>query len=183
MDETDPNKIAEELQKHSHPLNVTSTDLYNMVNGQVAPTKVNVQDALHIGSTQSEKFAALLPGAFHSKIERKVKTMQEMKKVVTVNGKAIFDIGTLFARLLVVGQQRGVEVIDIFQYELSPVPPSLIDEFACLRKGDKTVLVKGVGVPVSSAPAPDVVLVDASQLLYHVVWPRDSRPSCHELRC
>ena len=175
MDERDRNKIAEELEKHSHPLNVKSTDLYNIVNGQVAPTKVNVQDALHIGSTQSEKFTALLPGAFHSKIERKVKTMQEMKKVVIVNGKPIFDIETLFetlfARLLVVGQQRGMEVTDIFQYELSPVPPSLIDEFGCLRKADKTVLVKCLGVPVNSAPAHDVVLVDASQLLYHVVWP------------
>ena len=171
MDETDRNKIAEELEKHSHPLNVKSTDLYNIVNGQVAPTKVNAQDALHTGSTQSEKFTALLPGAFHSKIEMKVKTMQEMKKVVIVNGKPIFDIETLFTRLLVVGQQRGVEVIDIFQYELSPVPPSLIDEFGCLRKADKTVLVKCLGVPVNSAPAPDVVLVDASQLLYHVVWP------------
>ena len=59
---------------------------------------------------------------------------------------------------------------DIFQYERSPVPPSLIDEFGCLRKGDKTVLVKCLGVPVNSTPAPDVVLVDASQLLYHVVW-------------
>ena len=148
------------------------TDLYNIVNGQVAPTKVNVQDAFHIGITQGEKFAALLPGAFHSKIERKVKTMQEMKKVVVVNGKAIFDIETIFCRLLVVGQQRGVEVKDIFQYELSHVPPSLIDEFGCLRKGDKTALVNRLGVPVNSAPAPapDVVLVDASQLLYHVVW-------------
>ena len=59
MGETDHNKIAEELQKHSHPLNVKSIDLYNIINGQVAPTKVNVQDALHIGNTQ---FAALLPG-------------------------------------------------------------------------------------------------------------------------
>ena len=33
------------------------------------------------------------------------------------------------------------------------------------------MLVKCLGVPVNSAPAPDVVLVDASQLLYHVVWP------------
>ena len=32
------------------------------------------------------------------------------------------------------------------------------------------MLVKCLGVPVISAPAPDVVLVDASQLLYHVVW-------------
>ena len=92
--------------------------------------------------------------------------MQEKKKVVIVNGKPIFDIETLFARLLVVGQQRGVEVTDIFQYELSHVPPSLIDEFGCLRKADKTVLVKCLGVPVNRAPAPDVVLVDASQLLY-----------------
>ena len=70
------------------PLNVKSTDFYNIVNGQVAPTKVNIQDAFHIGITQSEKCAALLPGAFHGKIERKWKTMQEMKKVV-VNDKAI----------------------------------------------------------------------------------------------
>ena len=169
MDDTGRNKTAEELQKHSHPLNVKSTDLYSIVNEQFAPTKVNVQDALHIGRTQSEKFAALLREAFHSKIERKVKTMQEMKKVVIVNGKAIFDIDTLFARLLVVGQQHGLAVTDIFQYELSHVLPSLIDEFGCLIKGDKTVLVKCLGVPVNSAPAPDVVLVDTSQLLYHVI--------------
>ena len=93
-----------------------------------------------------------------------MKTMQEMKKVVIVNGKAISETETLFVRLLVVGQQRGVEVTDIFLYELSTVRPSLINEFGCLKKGDKTVLVKCIGVPVNSSPAPDVVLVDASQL-------------------
>ena len=121
-------------------LNVKSIDLYNIVNGQVAPTHVNVQDALHIGSTQSEKFADLLPVAFHSQIERNAKIVQEMKKVVIVNGKAIFDIEAKFVRLLFVGQQLGVEVTD--QYELSPKPLSLIDEFMCSRKGNKTVLVK-----------------------------------------
>ena len=64
MDETDCNKMAEDLQKHSHPLNVKSTDLYNIANGQVAPTKVNVQDVLHIGSTQSDTFPALLTDAY-----------------------------------------------------------------------------------------------------------------------
>ena len=175
MDETNRNKIADELQKHSHHLNVKSADLYNIVNGQDALTTVKVQDALHIGSTQIEKFAALLPGALHSKIQRKMKTIQGMKTVVIVNGMAIFDIETIFARLLVVGQQRDNEVTYFFQYELSPVPPSLTDEFVCLRKGDKTVFVKSVSgsrrVPVNSVPAPDVVLVDANQLLYHVAWP------------
>ena len=33
------------------------------------------------------------------------------------------------------------------------------------------MLVKWFGVLVNSAPVPDVVLVDASQLLYHVVSP------------
>ena len=73
-------KIAEELQEHSNPLNVESTELYNIVNGQIAPANVNVQDALKIGSTQSDHFAASLHEAFHGQIERKVKTMQEMKK-------------------------------------------------------------------------------------------------------
>ena len=67
-------------------------------------------------------------------------------KVVIVDGNAIFDIETPFVRLLVDGQQRGVEVPDIVQYELSQVPPSFIDMFGCLRKGDKTVLVKCIGV-------------------------------------
>ena len=40
-----------------------------------------------------------------------------------------------------------------------------------MRKEDTTVLVKYLGVAVNSAPAPEVVLVDASLLLYHVVWP------------
>ena len=88
-----------------------------------------------------------------------------------MNDKAIFDIDTLFCCLLVVGQQSGMEVTDIFQYELSYVLPSIIDEFGCLRKGVKTALVKRLGGPVNSAPAHDMVLVDASQVLYHVVWP------------
>ena len=33
------------------------------------------------------------------------------------------------------------------------------------------MLVNCLGVPVNSALAPDEVLVDDSQLLYHVVWP------------
>lgn len=97
--------------------------------------------------------------------------MQEMKKVVVVNDKAIVDIETLFTRFLVVGQQRDMKATDIFKYELSPEPPSLIDKFRCFRKGDNAVLVKCLGVPVNNAPAPDMMLIDASQLLYYVVWP------------
>ena len=60
---------------------------------------------------------------------------------------------------------------DVLDHELSPVPPSLIDEFGCLRKGDKSVLVKKLGVPDENAPLSKVALLDGSQLLYHIVWP------------
>ena len=69
------------------------------------------------------------------------------------------------------GQQRNIEVADILQFELSPVSPALVDEYGCLRKGNKSVLVKSLGVFATALSAPDVVLVDAGQLLFHVVWP------------
>ena len=64
-----------------------------------------------------------------------------------------------------------MELATLFNYELSPYPASLIDEYGCLRKGNKSVLTQRLGVIDSNPNGPDVVLVDASQLMYHVVWP------------
>ena len=98
--------------------------------------------------------------------------MELRKNAVTVKGKAIYDVVTLFSQLLVVGQQRSIDIADIFQFEICPVPPALIDEYGCLRKGDKALLVKSShSVSVTTPCAPDVVLIDADQLLYHVVRP------------
>ena len=69
------------------------------------------------------------------------------------------------------GQQGSIDIAYVFQFELSPFPPALIDEYGCLRKGDKAVLVKSLSVSVMTPCAPNVVLVDAGQLLYHVFWP------------
>ena len=86
---------------------------------------MNVQNALAIGSEQSRQFSAWLSSEFHKSIKKKVKTMELLKKGVTVKGKAIYDVVTLFSRLLLVGQQRSVDIADVFQFELSPVPPAL----------------------------------------------------------
>ena len=72
--------------------------------------------------------------------------MEVLKKAVTIKGKAIYDIETLFSRLIVVGQQRGIDITTVFQHEFSPVPPALIDEYGCLRKGNKAVLLKSLAV-------------------------------------
>ena len=94
----------------------------------MAPDTVNVQNALVIGSEQGRQFSALLSNEFHKTIKKKVKTMELLKNAVTFKGKAIYDVVTLFSRLLVVGQQRRIDIADVFQFEVSPIPPALIIE-------------------------------------------------------
>ena len=130
---------------------------------------MNVQDALKI--VQCKKFTSSLPEAFNAPISHKVVTMKFQKKGMKVSGKVVCDLESLFARLLVVGGQRKVELSSLFKYELSPVPLSIIDDNGCLRKGNMSVLVQQLGIPVCNPQPPDVVIVDASQLIYHVVWP------------
>ena len=59
----------------------------------------------------------------------------------------------------------------IFEYELCTVPPALVDEYGCLRRGSKSPLVKRLGVVALEPNDPVTVIVDAQQILYHVVWP------------
>ena len=87
LDEADRKKIAVELEKYSHPLNDQQPGVYNICNGQVAPDTVNVQNALAIGSEQSRQFSASLSSEFHKTIKKKVKTMELLKKAVTVKGR------------------------------------------------------------------------------------------------
>ena len=90
-----------------------------------------------------------------------------------------------------VGQQWEIQLESIFQYELSSVPSSIIDEYGCLRKGSKAVLLSHLGIPyekgvlhektnlsgdeavADTVPSPDVVLIDAQQLLNHITWPHE----------
>ena len=52
---------------------------------------------------------------------------------------------SIFLRLLLVGQQREMELLPI-GYKVCAVPPSLVDEYGCIRKGNMAVLVHRLGV-------------------------------------
>ena len=116
-------------------------------------------------------FQNSLPIGFHAKLSSPVNTMEHLKRGVKIGDKVVFDIESIFLRLLVVGQQRQRELLPIFGDELCAVPPSLMDEHGCLRRGNKAILVHKLEVKHHKAPRPDVIIVDAHQLLYHVVWP------------
>lgn len=161
-------KVYDELKKHSHPLETDNNRFSAFAQyHKWWPNQVSVYTTIE--EKMKKDFSVALPGGFHKKTEKKVKTMQQMKKAISVKRKPVYDMESIFTRLLVVGQQRATEMKEIFKYEFSGIPPALVDEFGCLRKGDESVLVKRLGCPCENVPASNV-LVDASQLLFYVVW-------------
>ena len=92
--------------------------------------------------------------------------------------KPAINLETIFLWLLMIGQQRQLELEPLFAYKLCSVPSSLIDEYGCLRKGNKSGLVERVGFVEILPDDADIVIVDVSQLLvYHIVWPHGGSPS------
>jgi hypothetical protein len=49
------------------------------------------------------EFRASLPSGFHATISSPLKTMENIKKGVKVGDKTIFDLETIFLRLLTIG--------------------------------------------------------------------------------
>ena len=92
-------------------------------------------------------------------------------------GETVFDSESIFLRILMVGQQRHLQLAPIFSYQLCAVPPNLADEFGCLRRGNKAALMNRLGIKLSWPRSPDIVIVDGQQLLYHVTWSCGGDPS------
>ena len=159
-------RISEEFDRCSHPLEIESDVLYNIVNGQVAPAVVNVSDALALGALMVTAFRISLPAGIHAKLSSPEKTMKKLR----IGDQVVFDLESIFLRLLLVGQQREMELLSIFGYELCAVHPSLVDEYGCVHR---------LGVKQCQLQRPDVVIVDAQQLLYHVVWPCGGSVGAH----
>ena len=78
--------------------------------------------------------------------------MEHLKRGVKIGDKVVFDLESIFLRLLVVGQQREIEILPIFGYELCAVPPSHMDEYGCLWRGNKAILVHKLGVKHDKPP-------------------------------
>ena len=98
-----------------------SDSLYNIVDGQVvSKTEVNVQDAVEIEQDTRTRFASSLPGGFHHLIKKTVETTHVLKRGAKIKGKTVYGLDAVF------------------------VPPSLIDQYGCIRKRSKAVR-KGLG--------------------------------------
>ena len=120
---------------HTNPLQTQPDDpLHNIVNGTVADSEVNVDEALEIGKTMSADYLAKLPTGFYEPLKKNIVTMESLKKKAKIDDANVYDIEQLYARMLVISQNRDIRLSDLFKYELS-VPSSLFEDFGDLRKG------------------------------------------------
>lgn len=151
-DKTDCRKIALELES-------TLTPLMSSIQVSIISAKakwhltVNVQDALAIRCGQSKQFSDSLSNDFHTIIKKKVRQWWHSKNQIMV---ALKKNQTTVAQKIIHCQGEGhlwqgnavqpfcsCETVAqwgdswYFPTELSPVPPALIDEYNCLRKGNK----------------------------------------------
>lgn len=170
LDGNDRKKITEEIERHIHPLKSDSDRLVNVVNGHLAPDTVNVQNAVEIGELMAVKFQQKLPGGFYDPIKKSVITLEVLQKGVKLGDRTLYDMEKLYARMLVVSQQRHINLEDLLSFELAPFPFSLFDEFGEMRSGNKAALVPKLAVYMSEVFHPDVELVDGNAMLYHVQW-------------
>lgn len=73
----------------------------------------------------------------------------------------VFDMECICLPLLLVWKHSEIEFLPIFGYELYAVPTSLVDEFSCLRKRNKLILVQKLAVKQQLNWTLNVVVIDS----------------------
>ena len=94
------------MQKYIHPFNEQHPCVYIVCDDQLASAIVNIQDALAIGSVHTKQLSASLSSDFHAIMNKKVKSIGAIRKAVYVWMKAVYNVETMFSRLLVEGHQQ-----------------------------------------------------------------------------
>ena len=144
LDTDDRNSCLRRVEEAFPSSQMTSSSLYNIINGKVVNASVNVQETLKMGESMFLDFRSSLPGGFHAPLKRKVKTMEYIKCQVAICDRMLYDMASLFCVLIT--EHRQAELQTLFDYELCAVPASIIDEDGCLRTGTKSILVPNLKV-------------------------------------
>ena len=158
------------LDSSDHP----ADGIVNVVTGLIAPTSLNVEQAVEIGKTQMISFENTLPTGFYESISKKVVTMNSIKKSIRVGGKDVYDLNLIYSRVLGLQLSREIDLTDVLKYELAPLPTSMFKESGEMRIATgKSSLKNKLKVTVSSHHAQDseVTIFDGCTILWCVHWP------------
>lgn len=175
LDGDDRSKIREKLSECVHPFDPEShpENLINIVSGRISPAKVNVDQALKMGSELMTEYLEGWPQTFNKPLKRPVELMS--KQHTKIGSVTVYDTSLIYSRVLCLQKVRDINMQDVLSYELAAFPPSMFDE----KTGDmrltssKSTLKTKLQVDKSSravAP-PDAFVLDGCAILWVVRWP------------
>ena len=129
--------------------------LLNIATGSVAPQEIadDLQKAKEIGKNQLEKFVEKCINSneedFYKAVTRNdLKTFassEKNSKAMSKSKQKLLNVNVdrqHFGRLLVISKDRDVDVEELFSYELSSVPLSLLNFDGSMVKCDKSKLLE-----------------------------------------
>ena len=183
-DKTDREKIRAVLQNLMNPLDKEQLphhkDLINIFTGQIAAEDCNLEDAVQIGTKQSQTFSENLPEGFYETITYQVKSMtpkNRKKKDTDIN---VIDTNLIYSRALVLTPNDSTQSSDseltvqhILTHKLFSSPLPLFFQNGEMRIAkNKSALKNKLKVEViSRTVTPRIRIVDASAVLWAVSWP------------
>ncbi len=171
--------IRGKLELCINPLNPEqhADGLVNIVTGKVVThPQVNVDNAIHLGTTQMAKFEQSLPGGFYGTLSKCVNTMALTRKHIKVGETKVFDMETIYARAMCLQfSERNLNTENLLSHELSPYPASMFDEHGHMREAkNKSQLKNSLQVESSSRLAGkdvNAIVLDGCAVLWVVPWP------------
>ena len=182
-DEDDVKKVFEVISNWRNPFE-PSEELLSLSSGYVASEsmKADLLLAKEKGTTAltafvEERLVTNSTGFFQTLPKLKLRSFRDAQKKTSVTaGDRNFIIRAdrnLFARLLVIGQSRQMDLKDLLSHELGPLPWSLASSDGSLAKTNKAILSKLLENGVECLPTlPDLttaVIIDAMAMLQTLV--------------
>ena len=184
-DKTDREKIRSALQNLMNPLDKEQLphhkDLINIFTGQIADEDCNLDDAVQIGTKQSQIFLDSLPEGFYNTISHQVKSMTpKNRKKKDTDSTNVIDTNLIYSRALVLTQNSSTQSCDseltvqyLLTHELfsSPLPLFYQNGEMRIAKNKSTLKNKLKVEVISRTVAPQIRIVDASAILWAIAWP------------
>ena len=158
-----------------------SPELCNIISGITGDSSVNVHQAVLVGEAILEKMYGV--DAFEFSFSKKdFAVVLDQTRQLNIDGEKVqVDPQLLFQRLLAIGKAHTDEndIDQLLQYELSPSPPALFDEYGLLIQARKTQLAESLSQTLPTLMAevdiiPIFTVYDGGSLLYRIQWKKDS---------
>ena len=151
-DSVDRHNLREKLDSCIDPLKPEehTAGILNIVSGRIGPDSVKVDNAVSIGRTQLHVYESSWSEAFNGALSKNVTTMAVSRKSVKFGTSTVYDTQLIYSRVMGLVSTRPIDLQDLFNYELAPLPTSMFDDNGNMRISTKSVLKNKLQVTQST---------------------------------